>query len=204
MTDGLHIQLQQVGKQFYRRWIFREITLDLAPKAKIALVGTNGSGKSTLLRIISGQLSPTEGQITFHRNHTRLSIGRVYQHLSWAGPQIEMYPDLSLEELLKLHFQLKSCLLAQPEEMIDLLHFRGHHQKPLKYFSSGMQQRAKVGLALFTQSDLLLLDEPTSNMDSENARQMLALIDRYSQNRTLVLASNMEREFVDFPKIIRL
>ncbi|MFK7923363.1 MAG: ATP-binding cassette domain-containing protein [Bacteroidia bacterium] len=204
MSLPLHIQLQNVGKQYYRRWIFREVNLDLAQNPQSALVGTNGSGKSTLLRIISGQLAPTEGKIAFSLNQSALSITKVYQHLSWAGPQIEMYPELTLEELLKMHFQLKQCLLADPNDLIELLDFKGHHQKPLKYFSSGMQQRAKVGVALFSKSDLLLLDEPTSNMDEANASRMLNLIDQYRQDRIFVLASNMKREYERLPHVLYL
>ena len=204
MEGRLHIHLQQVGKQFYRRWIFRDINLEMSSPSRIALVGTNGSGKSTLLRIIAGQLSPSEGSITFKTGEKRLPISKVYQSLSWAGPQLEMYPELSLEELLDLHFRLKPCRLEDPLALIDLLDFRGHHQKPLKFFSSGMQQRAKVGIALFTDSALLLLDEPTSNMDEENARRMLNLIEEHSQNRILVLASNMKREYASYSEILRL
>jgi ABC-type multidrug transport system ATPase subunit len=204
MESRLHIQLQQVGKQFYRRWIFRDVNLELSSPSKIALVGTNGSGKSTLLRIIAGQLSPSEGSITFKTGSQRLPISQVYQSLSWAGPQLEMYPELSLEELLDLHFRLKPCRLENPFSLIDLLDFRGHHQKPLKFFSSGMQQRAKVGIALFTQSALLLLDEPTSNMDEANAQRMLGLIEEHSQDRILVLASNMKREFESYAEILKL
>lgn len=204
MEHDLHIALQQVGKQFYRRWIFREISTELAPGSRLALVGTNGSGKSTLLRIIAGQLGPTEGTVSYHQAGKRLNVASVYQHISWAGPQVEMYTELSLEELLDFHFRLKPCLLSSPTDIIALLRFEGHSQKPLKYFSSGMQQRAKVGIALLTASPVLLLDEPTSNMDAENARRMLLLIEQYRKGRTFVLASNMEREFQDFEQVLHL
>ncbi|MEL7534705.1 MAG: ATP-binding cassette domain-containing protein [Bacteroidota bacterium] len=204
MSLPLHIQLQKVGKQYYRRWIFRDINLDLVQHPQTALVGTNGSGKSTLLRIIAGQLAPTEGKISFAKDQEHLPIAKVYQHLSWAGPQIEMYAELTLEELIKLHFQLKNCLLDKPMDLVELLRFKGHHQKPLKYFSSGMQQRAKVGIALFSQSELLLLDEPTSNMDEANAAMILDMIDQYRQGRIFVLASNMKREYERLPHTLHL
>ncbi|MEM6344905.1 MAG: ATP-binding cassette domain-containing protein [Bacteroidota bacterium] len=204
MSLPLHIQLKKIGKQYHRRWIFRDINLDLVQHPQTALIGTNGSGKSTLLRIIAGQLAPSEGKISFAKEAENLPVAKVYQHLSWAGPQIEMYPELTLEELLKLHFQLKTCLLDQPKDLIELLNFKGHHQKPLKFFSSGMQQRAKVGIALFSKSDLLLLDEPTSNMDETNAAMILDLIDQYRQDRIYVLASNMKREYERLPNTLHL
>ena len=204
MSLPLHIQLNKVGKQYYRRWIFRDINLDLIQHPQTALVGTNGSGKSTLLRIIAGQLGPSEGKISYSFAEANLPVAKAYQHLSWAGPQIEMYPELTLEELIKLHFQLKTCLLDNPTDLIDILDFKGHHQKPLKYFSSGMQQRAKVGIALFSKSDLLLLDEPTSNMDEANAARILDLIDQYRQDRVFVLASNMKREYERLPHTLHL
>ncbi len=200
----MNIFLQDIGKKFYGRWLFREIQQDLKAGERLALVGSNGSGKSTLLRIIAGQMNPSEGRVIYQLNGKKLNAEHFFQHLSWSGPYIELYQDLTFAEHLRLHFRFKKCLFDQAEEIIDLLHLRPHKDKKLRFYSSGMQQRAKVGLALFTQSRLLLLDEPTSNMDSENASRMLELIETHLGDRILVLASNMEREFHTFEKVLRL
>ncbi|MEO0473958.1 MAG: ATP-binding cassette domain-containing protein [Bacteroidota bacterium] len=204
MSEKIHIQLNAIGKQFYQRWIFRRISHDFSVAPHLALVGTNGSGKSTLLRIIAGQLAPTEGNVQVFRGSQRIPLDQLYRSISWAAPYIDAYEDLNLEELFSLYFQLKTCLLPSQEAVIRTLNLWEDRTKPLKFYSSGMLQRAKVGMALFTKSDVLLLDEPTANMDDANANRMLGLIDEYAAGRMLVLASNMTREFARFDHVIRL
>ena len=191
----MRLSIQAVGKKFYQRWVFRGVSFDLQRGEMLALTGSNGSGKSTLLRIVAGQLKPNEGQAHYFHHERALPGAEVYKHLSWSGPYIDLYPDLNLREVFALHFRFKKCLLDDVEEAFELLELGAHSQKPLRFYSSGMMQRCKVGLALFTDAPLLLLDEPTSNMDPQNAQNMLRLIHTYRQDRVLILASNMEREY---------
>lgn len=170
----------------------------------LALVGTNGSGKSTLLRIIAGQLAASEGRVRCAYAHQPLPLAQLYRHLSWSGPYLDPYFELTLREHLDLHFRFRECLLPDPYELIDLLDLRAHRDKPLRRYSSGMLQRVKVGTALFTRSALLLLDEPTSNMDQANADRILGLIAEHTRQRLFVLASNLAREYEAFQAVIRL
>jgi ABC-type multidrug transport system ATPase subunit len=204
LATSLQIRLEGVGKKFYQRWLFRGIDHDFAATPHLALVGNNGSGKSTLLRIIAGQLAASEGRVRCSYATRPLPLVRLYRHLSWAGPYIEPYPELTLVEHLDLHFRFRRCLLPQHRALVDLLDLKAHRDKPLQRYSSGMLQRVKVGTALFTQSEILLLDEPTSNMDTGNAERILALIREHTQDRLLVLASNLSREYEDMPRIIKL
>lgn len=200
----LHLKFENVGKKFYQRWLFRGVSHDFAEKPHLALIGTNGSGKSTLMRIIAGQLNPSEGKLQASWDGKSLPVVQLYRHLSWAGPYLDLYPELTFREQIDLHFRLNGCLLDSPQELISLLELDQHQDKPLQWYSSGMLQRAKVGLALFTRSDLLLLDEPTSNLDQHNATRMLDLIHRYTQDRLWVLASNLPREYERLDQAIRL
>ena len=133
-----------------------------------------------------------------------MSITQLYPHISWSAPYLDLYLDLTLEEHLNMHFRFKKCLLDDEKEVMKILQLEKHKHKKLRYYSSGMLQRAKVGLALFTQTPILLLDEPTSNMDTQNADKILTLIEENLQNRIFILASNMEREYQSFPKILSL
>lgn len=202
------LEVRDAGKRFYQRWLFRNISLQLAAGERLAITGTNGSGKSTLLRMLAGQLSPSEGDVFFAVDGQRVGSEAMYRHLSWAGPQIEPYAELSLAEHLKLHFRLRkphTNLGAKPvDAVIELLALGEHAHKPLQVYSSGMLQRVKVGTALFTESDLLLLDEPTSNMDTLNADRMLGLIAEWTGERAYVLASNLDREYGAFSQVLRL
>lgn len=170
----------------------------------MALIGTNGSGKSTLLRIIAGQLSPTEGKVEYHADNKRIAYSKFYEYVSWAAPSIDLYDELTLREHISWHFKLKPSRLENPMDLVSILSLEDDQDKKLRLYSSGMLQRVKVGLALFTQSKLLLLDEPTSNMDTANADRMLSLIEEQRAGRVLILASNLEREYGEFEQKIKL
>lgn len=200
----MRITLNEVGKKFYQRWVFRGISFDIGQGDLLALTGSNGSGKSTLMRIIAAQLKPNEGQVSYTLENELLPSADIYKHISWSGPYIDLYPDLNLREMFVLHFRFKRCLLPDFQQAFDLLELSEHAEKPLRFYSSGMLQRCKVGLALFTDTPFLLLDEPTSNMDTKNAAKILQMIQTYRQHRLLILASNMEREYESATKRVEL
>ncbi len=191
----IRIQLEEVGKKFYQRWIFRHISQTISPGTSTVIRGGNGSGKSTLLRIIAGQLPYSEGKITYSFMDEKIPLHKWYQHISWSAPAIDLYPDLSLSEFWTFHFRLKGCLLSSIGEMAEILELTNQLDKKLRFFSSGMLQRAKVGTALFSKTSILLLDEPTSNLDSYYSELLLKLIHTYTNDRTFILASNLAREY---------
>ena len=199
----LSISLQGVGKQFYRQWLFRGIDLNLTAGESLAVIGTNGSGKSTFLRILAGQMAPSEGAVSFSTGNHRVPATERYRYLSWAAPYLSLFPDLSFIEHVRLQKRFTNHLVSELDA-ISLLELKGHEDKPLRYFSSGMLQRTKVGLALFQDTPLLLLDEPTSNMDDYFAGMMLGLLGQFRRDRTLVLASNLPREYGDIPRQLHL
>lgn len=191
----LQIQLDGVGKKFYQRWIFRHISKKITPGNALAIIGGNGSGKSTLLRIIAGQLIPTEGKVSYHHHDGKIKFENWYQHISWSAPALEIYLDLTLMEFWSLHFRIKKCYLNSLTEMASLLELRAHQDKKLRYYSSGMLQRVKVGTALFSQTSVILLDEPTSNLDSYYTELLMKLISEYVKDRIYILASNIPSEY---------
>lgn len=153
------------------------------------------------MRILAGQMLASEGKCHYYLDEKKIPHAQMYKHLSWTGPQLQLYPDLSLREHLALHFRAKSCLLGNTNEVIALLKLGADADKALRFYSSGMYQRVKLGLALFSQSDLLLLDEPTANMDEQNAAYALDLIREYKGKRIFILASNLEREYGQMPQL---
>lgn len=204
MEQTIHILADSVGKKFYQRWIFKSLSFDLPFGQHLLIKGANGSGKSTLLRIIAGQLSPSTGKIQYRTGDTPLAPSVVYSQISWSSPATELFPDLTLREHVNLHYRFKPCLLDSTDAIIQQLRLSPHKDKALGFFSSGMLQRVKVGLALFSKSPVLLLDEPTSFMDEENSREMLELIRKFTQGRTYILASNKPIEWEGFSEVMQL
>ena len=196
MVSNIDFHLKGVGKKFYQNWLFKEVSFEAKENEKILVQGGNGTGKSTLLRIIAGQLRPNYGQTIFKIDGRLIPLSQRYQHISWSGPNISLFPDLSCSKQLALHFKFAQNLLGNEEAILHKLNLQEHAHKSLRDFSSGMLQRFMVGLALFSHTRMILLDEPTSNMDNENAKFILNLIETYREYRILVIASNLTRDFL--------
>ncbi|MEM7039717.1 MAG: ATP-binding cassette domain-containing protein, partial [Bacteroidota bacterium] len=159
------LSAKNLSKRFYRQWVFRDLSFGLDKGEHLLITGSNGSGKSTLMHILAGQLTPTRGEYRLLNGKRRLDYGEYYRFISWSGPYMDLYADLTVEEAIRLHFRFHKPLLPL-KDIPTRLHLAKDRHKPLRHFSSGMLHRVKVGLAIFSDSRLLLLDEATTNMDA--------------------------------------
>lgn len=192
----MEIILKNIGRRFNRDWIFRGIDYTFAAGNSYAILGRNGSGKSTLLQLIAGSLSPSEGTIEVRLNDAACDPDGVYKLLSIAAPYFELIEEFTLSEMMDFHFQFKPYLNGlNKESIIDLLDLKTSRNKALKYFSSGMKQRTKLALAICSDTPLLLLDEPASNLDSQAISWYQQLIKEYQLNRIVIVGSNQEHEY---------
>ncbi len=187
------IQIQNLSKSFHQQIIFNNLSFTLFKGNRLAVTGPNGSGKSTFLKVFVGKMKPDSGTVALIKGKKSISTEFFYQSIAWDAPYIEIYPYFTVKETFYWHFQFFKPILDF-ENWLDILQLKSFQNKDLKYLSSGTLQRVKVGLALFSQTPILILDEPTANMDSENARKIIELIYGYTQNRILVIASNLLRE----------
>lgn len=190
------IQLENISKRFGFEWIFKQVNFQFESGGKYAVVGPNGSGKSTLLKIISGGLVPTSGKLHYSIPHKRVTdFEAASKEIVFAAPYISLIDDFTLEEMYNFHTAFKMMKCASKEEFFTVSQLGPHKNKFIKNFSSGMRQRLKLSLAFLTQSQVLLLDEPTSNFDSKAIDWYLSLIDSYSADRLVIIGSNQEYEF---------
>ncbi|NJK84472.1 MAG: ABC transporter ATP-binding protein [Saprospiraceae bacterium] len=196
----MQIQLSTVAKRYRFEWIFRNLNYTFQSGATYAVTGPNGSGKSTLMRLLSGYLSPTKGNVAFQLLEKPIPKDTVYQHVSYAAPYIDLIEEFTLKEHLALHAQFKPYQAGMTiEQLLDLLSFTKSAQKPIHFFSSGMKQRLKLVLAICSQCDLLLLDEPTTNLDRQGMDWYQQLIQQFGQDKTIIVASNLEEDFFVLP-----
>jgi ABC-type multidrug transport system ATPase subunit len=192
----LKILIENLGKKFNREWIFRNIHLELQIGNAYALTGSNGSGKSTFLQIIAGILPYSTGKILYQNNGKWISEEHIYQYLALATPYLELIEEFTLLEMVKFHTRFKKFKPPmKPQTLIEILGLSKAQNKELKYFSSGMKQRVKLGLAFYSDCPILLLDEPTSNLDAQGIDWYKNEILSNLQNRLLVIASNQADEY---------
>lgn len=189
----MQINLENIGKKFGREWIFKSISLSLDSTQNYVVLGGNGSGKSTFLKILSGFLSPSEGEVFFQNESQEILIDDIYKSVSYSAPYIDIYEHFTLEELFNFQKKLKPFLSFE-ENLYDLFQLSGAKGKHIKNFSSGMKQRAKLGLAILSDAPILLLDEPTSNLDEKGKKWYAEMIEKFANNKLLVVASNSQKE----------
>ncbi len=192
----MKIKLQEASKRFQYEWIFRNLTLELNQGDSLAITGGNGTGKSTLLKCISGSIPFSSGKMTFESEGKLIADSDWYQSLAISAPYLELPEEFSLIELIDFHFKFKRPLnQIQPKELIEILYLDQHVAKPVSQFSSGMKQRLKLGLALFSDVPVILLDEPTSNLDKKGIAWYTDLIRNFQKERILIVCSNEPREY---------
>ncbi|MGF7074340.1 ABC transporter ATP-binding protein [Mucilaginibacter sp. R-33] len=190
------ITLQNIGRRFNRDWIFRGVDYTFTSGESYAILGPNGSGKSTLLQVLNGSLSPSTGKIEFANEGKPVEIGTVFTHLSLAAPYLELIEEFTMSEMIDFHFKFKSFKPGiDKETVIALLNLPKSANKLIKYFSSGMKQRLKLALAFCADTHMLMLDEPTSNLDTQGVDWYLNLVQQFAAGRLTIVCSNQEHEY---------
>lgn len=186
------IELQNIGKKFNKDWIFRNLNYEFKSANSYAVTGHNGSGKSTLLQIISGFVLPTEGLVV----SSEYEHNSLYQQIAIAAPYLELVEEMTAMEFLQFHQQFKSFIgnISLPQ-ILEEVQLSNAADKQIRYFSSGMKQRLKLAQAFFSDSQILLLDEPTSNLDKQGINLYLQLIKQYTNDRLVIICSNDEAEY---------
>ena len=191
----MNITLNNVGRRFNKEWIFKNIDFSFSSSQKYAVLGPNGSGKSTLLNILLGSLTPSEGEINFNSPEP-VPVESIYKHLSFAAPYLDLIEDFSLLETINFNFKFKPYVHGfDANAIVELLGMEKSKDKLLKNFSSGMKQRTKLALALCAATPILILDEPTSNLDQQGIDWYLNLIERFGTDKLIIVGSNQKHEY---------
>jgi ABC-type multidrug transport system ATPase subunit len=190
------ITLNNIGRRFNRDWIFRGIDYTFSSGRSYAILGPNGSGKSTLLQVLNASLSPSAGDISFTFQDKPVAADQVFNYLSLAAPYLELIEEFTLTEMVDFHFKFKNYKDGiDKKELIALLNLPKSENKLIRYFSSGMKQRLKLILAFCADTPLLMLDEPTSNLDTQGVDWYLSLVQQFATGRLTIVCSNQEHEY---------
>lgn len=197
----MEISLKEVGKKYGKQQVLTNVTHHFPACCSVGITGSNGSGKSTLLKIIGGMLTQDAGEVIFKLREEKVDVEDVWQHLSFCAPYLELPGDLTFEELWRYHSAHRS-MKCDRWAFSDLVQI--DDRKQIRSLSSGMQQRLKLALAVFTDSSVLLLDEPTSNFDDQWKAVYLQWMQQYSSGRTVVISSNEPAETAFCRNVIRL
>lgn len=201
----MKIELKGAAKRFRNEWVLRKIEATFEAPYRYAITGPNGSGKSTLLRMLSGHLSPSKGKISFSLLDKPLDSALVYRHVAYAAPYMELIEEFSLSEAIQFHQRFKPLANGlSSTQLIEILGLQKSSSKQIRFFSSGMKQRLRLALAICSQSDILLLDEPSSNLDAQGLDWYHSLITEFGGNRLIIVASNIPADYSFCPEILEI
>lgn len=191
--------LDGVSKIYGNFAAVKNATLTLAPGSCTMVLGENGAGKSTLLRLLAGLITPTRGTVSIFGTTPSEQRGRV----AYMSHSTMLYDELSAMENLKFFASLQrtgdSCgCVASPEMALRAVGLDPHLARPVGQYSQGMRQRTSLARVLQSDPELLMLDEPFSNLDVSSASQMVELLADFRTwpvagggRRTIVLTTHL-------------
>ncbi len=194
-----------MGKRFNREWIFRHCSYQFEPGKKYAITGSNGSGKSTLLQVISGSLTYNEGTVEIKHKLQTTNNEQLYSYISIAAPYLELIEEMTAKEMLDFHAQFKPLINSlSKDEMLETVGLKTAVNKQIRYYSSGMKQRLKLAQAFFCNTPILLLDEPTTNLDADGTALYHYLMSNYTKDKLVIVSSNDKQEYEFCEEVIRI
>jgi heme ABC exporter ATP-binding subunit CcmA len=185
-------RVDRVSKLFGSFAALRQVSVDLELGRCYVLLGENGAGKSTLLRVLAGLLRPTHGSVKVFGSHAPHDARERIGYMSHAPM---LYDELTGEENLRYFANLyreRECL--GPAEVLRQVGLDPELKRTLGQYSQGMRQRTSLARVLLPRPELLLLDEPFSNMDVESAHQMVELLARFRHNNRTIVLTTHQRE----------
>ena len=199
-NEDILLSLDGVTKRFSRSPIFSPVSCEISSGNIIAITGANGSGKSTLLKIIAGVTSPTKGMCRWSIGPLEIDARALQVLLGFVSPYLELYNELTAIEHVKFVAELKSQPISTENAISDLVSVGlesviASSDRGIRQYSSGMKQRVRLAMAFVCEPRILLLDEPSSNLDEEGITmlfQRIAVI--AAMGAVVVIATNDERE----------
>lgn len=198
---------ENLGQYYGRLLLFRHLSFTLDETQTMAVTGANGAGKSTLLQILAGVLTPKAGQVHLDIDGEDVARRSHSRRVGLVAPYLGLYDTFTARENLRFLAQVRSLPDGnrRVERMLDLVGLAKRADDRVATFSSGMRQRVKYGAALLADPAVLLLDEPSANLDSAG-RQMVASIIERQRNRDglVIVATNRADEADRHDRTVRI
>ena len=183
---------ESVNKTFGRRLIFKDISFKLNSSAIFGISGPNGSGKSTLVKIIANIISPSSGKLIHNFNGTEIKPENLHNHIGLVSPYLVLYDEFTAYENLNYFSEIRGIPFnkGRVDGLLNKFLLFNRKEDLVKTYSSGMKQRLKFIFALMHSPQLIILDEPTSNLDDEGKEVVYELVKEEGSNNIVIIASN--------------
>jgi ABC-type multidrug transport system ATPase subunit len=195
----ISLSFDKVGKKFENDWIFKNLSFQIKSGTKQAIIGRNGSGKSTFLQLAAGIIKPSEGIVSIYHNERIIEKESIYKYYTLASPYLDLPEDYTLEENINFFCRFKPLQGGLSiSDVCELSNLKDARNKMIRNFSSGMKQRLKLSLAILADCNLLLLDEPLTNLDQSGVDWFKKIIYEFASMKTVIVCSNNILDEISF------
>jgi heme exporter protein A len=204
---GMRLEAKNISKNFNRRRVIQDLSFSLTSPASLAITGRNGAGKSTLAKIVAGVLGATSGEIVLELDGKVLDDEARKSHIGFVSPYLFLYDEFSAMENLFLLMRIRSNQNGAKtliEPLLKRFNLWERRDDAVRGFSTGMKQRLKYVFALSHSPSLLILDEPTTNLDDDGIKVVEEVVREQKQSSLLIVATNDSAEAAWCEKSIRL
>ncbi|MBI2451514.1 ABC transporter ATP-binding protein [Candidatus Pacearchaeota archaeon] len=191
MVDTEYIQLKGVTKRFHKNLVLDSINLDIPEKKITGIIGASGEGKSTILKLIIGFYKPTSGQVLYLRRNVLRDWKNIKKIFGFATEEGSFYEHLTVKENF-FHFgylyrMRHEDIKNRADEILGLVGLQDALHTRAKNLSIGMKKRLDVACSLVHNPDVLIMDEPTADLDPLLRAQILALIEKINEQGTTII-----------------
>lgn len=184
------IEIRDLTKRYGTATVLRNVSLDIGRGESIALWGPNGAGKTTIVLCLLGYLQ-FDGEVRVDGRDVHADGKRVRSLIGYVSQQPDFYDDLTVYETLSFSASLRSLDATRIDEVVDLVDLGDHRHKAVGALSGGLRQRLGLGVALLPDPPILLLDEPTSNLDAAARQATVNLLEELrTEDRIMVITSH--------------
>ena len=184
-----------IYKKYNSSFIINNFKFEFSSSFIYGISGPNGSGKSTLLKLIASTEHQNKGSISYLSQNRYITENNIYKYLSIVAPYTEISDYLTLEESIDLHFKFKNYIDEfNKYKILDNIQMSELSNHLIGTFSSGMKQKVKLALAILSNSKILLLDEPTMNLDLNTIKWFQNLVCDFAKERLIIIFSNNRNE----------
>lgn len=200
------LKLESLTKVFGRRLVFDKLTFDFSTGKVYGISGPNGSGKSTLSKIIAGIITPTSGKVVHQIDSHIIKVEQLHNHLGFVSPYLILYDEFTALENLEHFSRIRGIEFNRNrgDELLNKFDIYNRRNDYVKTYSSGMKQRLKFVFAFIHAPNLLILDEPTSNLDNNGKEAVYGIVKDEVPGNIIIIASNEDADLSKCDEIIYL
>jgi len=196
--NNLRLTCNKLSKSFSGTTVFQNLSFTLSGYQSLLITGKNGSGKSTLLKIISNLIRESSGEIYIDENNNKLEREKWYLKTGLLAPYINLYDELTGYENLEFFYKLKTGeknnFKEKTENLLKQVNLYEKRNEHVKNYSSGMKQRLKVAFAIMTDPEILIMDEPRTNLDKLGVELIYKISDEQKKKGILIVATNNDED----------